>query len=637
MKKVFKLTVLCSLLFSFFPVSAQTPLEEYLNAESLRIQQAQTKETEVQSYINTNLSSYSLSQADIDKITSDAQKEDTTLQGLDSMIINLKRAKLRKLYFEQNPEAIEYYQAILPSQTLRQTCLNGDFESGIQSYTFNSTDDTHMIGCETPDVTGFPATVGVNDFNARASLIWRANTLTFIEDDPYLFNNFGVRVKTLSSAGSNGGIKLNDYTIQDQSVTTMSKDMTITDPFLDYKFSFITENPQHGTPPGGTPEDPFFKVSITTATGQTRILRCVTADPGCIFHPLPDANHPEVLYTGWRCDRLDVSDFIGQDVTVNFTVADCQPGGHFSTLYLDDICSSCSNSAFGSLQIDELSDDCASILAGEDYKICGTLLLPGSSSLSSITLSVSQDGDPFQIVTGATYETNGNDFCFTVPASVFTSIANGTTYEFLITASFEQICDGTEANTSISATARVTFTNCACPDVITLSSPTNDVTNNDLDILTLKEAAISVWATNKINPGNNNFQDGVVYTAGEFIELNENFEAKLNSQFAAYIKECPGTFVYRPRKTNNTANEFLSDRPVIIYPNPAYDKVNIVMPKTMFKGISIMTVDGKKMIGQNFASTNKYQADISRFSKGIYIVIVTTDNGQRFTGKLIKN
>ena len=53
--------------------------------------------------------------------------------------------------------------------------------------------------------------------------------------------------------------------------------------------------------------------------------------------------------------------------------------------------------------------------------------------------------------------------------------------------------------------------------------------------------------------------------------------------------------------------------------------------------VSISTIEGKIVNERNIEKTDKTLIDVSSYANGIYIVIVTSENGQVYTKKLIKN
>lgn len=54
-----------------------------------------------------------------------------------------------------------------------------------------------------------------------------------------------------------------------------------------------------------------------------------------------DAADSRIFYRNWTCDSMNLSRYIGKEVLIEFTNADCQWGGHFAYTYLNDFCVSC--------------------------------------------------------------------------------------------------------------------------------------------------------------------------------------------------------------------------------------------------------------------------------------------------------
>lgn len=78
----------------------------------------------------------------------------------------------------------------------------------------------------------------------------------------------------------------------------------------------------------------------------------------------------------------------------------------------------------------------------------------------------------------------------------------------------------------------------------------------------------------------------------------------------------------------------ITKNPIVIYPNPAKDIVNIGVSGNEFeiKSTSIYSITGQKVLESSNTSL-----DISRLNSGVYIVNVATQNGTVFSHKLIKN
>ena len=74
-----------------------------------------------------------------------------------------------------------------------------------------------------------------------------------------------------------------------------------------------------------------------------------------------------------------------------------------------------------------------------------------------------------------------------------------------------------------------------------------------------------------------------------------------------------------------------------IVPNPSSSTIEIIMNDAKFNKVTISTIDGKTVIERNIEKTDRTLLDVSRYANGIYIINVTSEDGQLYTKKLIKN
>ncbi|MEO8234786.1 MAG: T9SS type A sorting domain-containing protein [Flavobacterium sp.] len=186
-----------------------------------------------------------------------------------------------------------------------------------------------------------------------------------------------------------------------------------------------------------------------------------------------------------------------------------------------------------------------------------------------------------------------------------------------------------------------------CLPTLTLSNPVNNVSNISFPI-TIKHREASNWirATNIVNFGDNVFQNGVVYHADNFVELNPGFEADLGSQFSAYIEGCSSGFVYKNGSDGSSEEEsiVLEDEKQIdliknkinIYPNPTNSYFKVSYSNEKFNNVKITSLEGRVMFNQKTQATNSFQLDVSNFKSGIYTVSIETLDGTVITDKLIK-
>lgn len=632
-------------------------INQYIEAENNRISKASKTELEIEKFIHDNFNEYQLSMEITDEVIEHLKaEEEFTDAELKQAIFSAKIYELRKLFFRENPDKRDYYVANQIPSSLKQQCVNGDFETGTSSYTFWS--DAHpqpasgsafFLSCATP--TSLTATNVVtpstNNFNSTITMIDNTSA-GYQQFDPTLAG-LGVNVPTLAPNGGDKCVKLNNaFGLGSSDQTTMSRYFpSINQPTIDFNFSLIMDN----KPAHGQSIQPFFRVRVLDQNNNVVDEICIIANPdNCLFNVLNVNSGRRVLYTGWICARLNVQDIMNQPGTIEFTVSDCQPSAHFGTVYVDNICGTiCAAPQLGALSLDPTNINCPDIQNNTPFQVCGTYQTPLNATLSTITLDVTQAGIGIATISVPTLLT-ANTFCFTVSPSVFGANPSGN-FEFEVNATFNVNCPSGTFHYDISDESAnvgpdVTFNNCCVP-TLTLTSPADDLSNLATPIVMLRERSDWIKASNIISVGNSAVGNGVVYHAENFVELNPGFDALFGSQFSAYPEGCSGSYTYKNEEENNhqviqspvdeTINLTKISREFSIVPNPSSDIIDVIVSNGAMSKVSITTIDGKVVYEQNVDSAVKKQIDVSRYSNGIYIINVILDNDKLLMEKLIKN
>jgi gliding motility-associated-like protein len=101
-----------------------------------------------------------------------------------------------------------------------------------------------------------------------------------------------------------------------------------------YKYAVVLEDPGHD--PG---KQPNFTIEVADSSGQLFDSACgyyfVYAHEGIpTWHTCG-----EVIWKDWTTVGIDLTDYIGQTVSIKFTSRDCAVGGHFGYAYLSAYCS----------------------------------------------------------------------------------------------------------------------------------------------------------------------------------------------------------------------------------------------------------------------------------------------------------
>ena len=657
MYKILKTVIVCAICFNSYNISAQ--LNEYLNSEEKRISSANQIELEIQKFIDNNYNNYVLSKEITDDlITHLRSEEEFTDAELQNAIKKTKVYELRKLFFSENPDKKDSYFARPMPLSVQQSCVNGDFENGTAGYTFWS--DAHpqpasgtafFLSCATPTAPTVlnAVTPANNDLNAAVTLIDNTSP-GYTQYDPTLAG-LGVNIPTLFPSGGNKCIKLNnEQGFGSSDITTVSRYFpNINQETIDFNFSLIMDN----KPAHGQPIQPFFRVRVLDQFNNVVDEICIIANPdNCLFNVIYVSNNRRVLYTDWICARLNVGEILNQPGTIEFTVSDCQPSAHFGTVYIDNICGSvCATPRLGALNTNATNINCPDTIGNTPIQVCGTFQAPLNASLSSISLNITQNGTVIGTVNAPTQLT-ANTFCFTVLPSMFGGSPTGN-FEFQIDANFNVNCPAgtfiyTISDNSANIGPDVTFIDCCLP-TLTLASPADDVNNLAPSIVKKKERSDWIKAANIVSVGDNALSNGVVYHAANYVELNPGFEAVLGAQFSAYPEGCSANYTYKaqapttiPRSSDisngdETINLIKVLKDFAIVPNPSSSTIEVIMNDAKFNRVTISTIDGKIVNERNIEKTDKTLIDVSSYANGIYIINVTSENGQVYTKKLIKN
>lgn len=626
LKKNFYLLIL---FFSFSSYS-QSTIEEYYELENERLNKVKVIEVEVAGFISNRINHFNLNSNDTNEIIEHLIEEGATQTEISEAILELKKNKLRELFFLRNKDLVYYYTSIELPENLAVTCVNGDFENGVVNYTLGSRVG-NANGCATPAAIN-PIGVTINDYLSNVSII-NSGVTGFLQFDPTLNSaNYGnIQVPTISPNGSQNCIKLNGnnstVNVNISNVTSMSRNLVIgpTDDFVEYEFSLILNDPNDAS--HQLTQRPSFRIELIV-NGNVVNSKCYLSQPNCIYNVANFNNFVtnRIFYTGWRCDRIDVSNYRNQNATLRFTINDCTFAGHFGTVYIDNICNyTCPAPIQGSLQINPLYN-CNTF--GSQYQVCGNFTPPVNSTLNNLALTYSLNSSGFLSVPGATVTITGNNYCFNFPSSFFGANPNGNTYQFQVTANYTETCPIGSFPMTNSTFASITFNNC-CPADLTLGGVTGVQTYERRD-----------WI--KFNGFVNNGAF-IRSHAGDFIEMNPGFETRNNVRYVAYIQGCSGNYEYKIGNDYKDETVFEEDstnlinNKVNIYPNPTSGLLNISLPSSKIKKVTLSSIEGKVYVFEQFNNSENVVLNLSNYSSGIYLINIETDQGEIINSKVIKN
>lgn len=112
-----------------------------------------------------------------------------------------------------------------------------------------------------------------------------------------------------------------------------------------FRYAAVLEDPTH---PTGNPDFSYF---VTTGNKHypnlsdpfdfnlfSNTIKTIIADKNNPFWKSTITPRGEVVYRDWTCVEIDLSNYIGQLVSIVFVVRDCSATGHFGYIYVDDLC-----------------------------------------------------------------------------------------------------------------------------------------------------------------------------------------------------------------------------------------------------------------------------------------------------------
>lgn len=459
--------LLITIWLSLHSASAQNTIQEYISMEETRVSKVDSIMLLVENYILNNLTTYNLTQLEINDITNDLSNihdgRTNPIVGneLDSILQNIKKYKLYNNYFSQNPNDTIFFKPTEIPSHLRQACINGGFELGLVGYTFREshiTPTSHFDNseCQTNDNldNSFTPSNVLNNFTSMATLVSPGN-------EPYL-QNLNITIDRVLTG--NRAIKLNPSATVPNNQTgnrvSMSRSFNINENLIEFSFLYYGHTTAANS--NNSHADPFFRYRLIDDTGTVLSSNCYSVrNDDCRFNVVADPTlgnpvNDQISYTpNWICERIDTSQWLGQNVTLEFFVSDCQYRGHFSTVYIDNICGVSCTPTFGDISIDPININCPN----SNFNVCGNFDLPEGTSLTSLSLTIIDDNNNI-FNTLSNPSIIGNNYCFNIDPSIFGTSPIGN-YSFTITLDNSSNC--IEFDQLTIDGGLVSFNNCANP------------------------------------------------------------------------------------------------------------------------------------------------------------------------------
>jgi hypothetical protein len=145
-------------------------------------------------------------------------------------------------------------------------------------------------------------------------------------------------------------LRLNDGNTGDYSIEKLSKTFAVTANNALFQFAFISVfYSGHGCCDAGG-----FQIRLSNATANTVIpcpnfsvsapsSQCTATVPmqyyvaisGTTYNPNSGG---ATIYNPWKVNSMDLSAYIGQNITIDIIISDCNAGGHYGKVYFDAQC-----------------------------------------------------------------------------------------------------------------------------------------------------------------------------------------------------------------------------------------------------------------------------------------------------------
>lgn len=388
-------------------------------------------------------------------------------------------------------------------------CGVGGFENGsaaLANYNFFTTTFPNNAGPPLDSTyngnlidTPLAGIIPIDENNAHVTLVTNGN-------DPGLFNltntsvprvfsdNFAIRLGTMYN-----GIATDVPTIDTSyHARRMTRTFTVTDESFDFRYSIIASGLASNQSATNFKAGIFIARLLDINNNQVDQIYEQIHHSNNLFTDFPDNTSIRMLYSGWQCESFDLSDYMNDQMTIEFIIIDNAFGPGYARVYLDDInCGDACDSEEpeeGSINLNETSFNCPE----ESFTVCGTYTLPTNGILNTITLNIIGGGTTINVI-NPTYTIN-NSFCFTINSSVFGANPTGN-FEFQANALFDFGVNASIA-TDLSAIdgPDVSFIDCddtPCPaagEHTTISFCSNDDTDYNLEDFLVNANLGGTWS-----------------------------------------------------------------------------------------------------------------------------------------------
>ncbi|MDH6251866.1 hypothetical protein M2347_001593 [Chryseobacterium sp. H1D6B] len=596
MKKIF---LVVTLLLAVMKITAQSYEENYLKDEKIRLEKVKNTEVEIQNFIEQNINTFDFTEV-ISTVNTTNGETGQPLSSTEyqNSLNTAKIQKLRGIYFKNNPEKIGLYYA-----KVLQQCVNGGFEDNGGStagYSFASYDyPNNSWNSFTNYVFNISPTPTITPPHQYATLVDNTSPDPNIPSIPRVHSGkFAVRLNQS---------QLNVYS---RNVTSMRRQFVVNENFISYSYALFFQKPTAGHE--SDTRYPYYQVRLINASNQVLFQRNVNTTAPIFTYNTSN----NLLYSGWRCEQIDTSRFMGQFVTLEVTMSNCGNSGHIGYGYFDDFCglpSDCSVPNYASINLaPQKVTSCPSL----PLSVSGNFTTPIGAVFNGIELDVLEAGTGNVITTLPSPSASiiGNYFSFYVNYNDFYPSGINSNVFFNFRARLKYTLNGVQQTVTATNTnppgPDVSFRGCTTPcfEEIYIVNPVTVSYNY--------QASGFIYGSSAINP--NLIVD---YRAGYGVNLLPGFYATGTDKgiFHAYIAPCEGTNTFSKVSSDRPSVKPLdavpSDSEIKIYPNPASAYFKISTGNEKLISWEMYDLSGKLVLKGNAAEVN-----VQNILKGNYLL-----------------
>jgi gliding motility-associated-like protein len=269
-------------------------------------------------------------------------------------------------------------------------------------------------------------------------------------------------------------------------------------------------------------EQPYFFSQVTDGSGNpipcTVILQSASA---AIAGWTPAPGCPGTNYKGWVTVTLDLTSYMGQNVTIEFTSSDCNAGGHYGYSYIDASC-------------DQINANNAVTVCPPSTQLCG----PSGFTTYSWTGPVTGNAMCLPGATAGAYTLVTTGQC-PAPTRFYTvTVAPVPT----LTVNSPTICAG--ASTTLNAAGGVSYT----------WSPATGLSGTSGASVTANPAATTTYTLTGANAGGCTSSVTLVVTVNPGLTLNANSPTTCPGNTVALTATGATTYTWSPGATLSATN-----------------------------------------------------------------------------------